>query len=506
MKQLISDLLRSRAGAAWWWLVLVPVAWCTLFWHLGERPLQYWDESRLAVNAAEMLRTHRWLVTLYQGQPDLWNTKPPLLIWLQALSLHTLGYSIWAFRLPTALASLALTGLVATFARRWLGGPLAGVLAGLALLSNNGFITFHVSRSGDYDALLLLFTTAQVLAAFAWLQTRRGGYLLVLGAAIGLAVLTKSVAGLFMLPGVAFEIARRGRLTSLLRQPAAWGAAGLALGLPALWFGWREYAAPGYWHAVWQNDLGGRLLTTLDGNGGPWYLYLVSFVSPPMRYWMLWVLVAGGALARRPSQRSAHRFLSLAFWSAAGLLAIISLAKTKLLWYNAPIYPLLALVLGGGLTALVQQVQVSAGREAANWGSMLLAALVLGPSFIALRRGLAEESAWQRDPYGPFLRAPAATAAAGTHFTALHYGFSLDTLNYNPPLEFHALAFQHDHPGTTVEVRYDVAQLPAGRVVLVCGAAGQALLTKHYRTRLLYAADSCLTLQVLGLWPSAVAK
>ena len=46
------DLLRPRRLAAGWWLLLVPMAWFSLFRQLGAQPLQNWDEARLAVNAA----------------------------------------------------------------------------------------------------------------------------------------------------------------------------------------------------------------------------------------------------------------------------------------------------------------------------------------------------------------------------------------------------------------------------------------------------------------------
>jgi len=51
-------------------------------WHVATPVLQLWDEARLAVNATEMLQSGDWLVTRYDGSSDLWNTKPPLLIWL----------------------------------------------------------------------------------------------------------------------------------------------------------------------------------------------------------------------------------------------------------------------------------------------------------------------------------------------------------------------------------------------------------------------------------------
>lgn len=479
------------------------MAWLSLFWHLGAQPLQNWDEARLAVSAAEMLRTQHWLVPHYRGAPDLWNTKPPLLVWLQALSMAVLGYSEWAFRLPTALAALALTGLVAAFARRWLGGPLAGLLAGFALLSSKGFVTHHVARTGDYEALLLLFTTAQVMAGFAWLQTQRPRYLLLLGAAVGLAVLTKSVAGLFLLPGVAIEIARRGRLPLLLRQPALWGAALLAVVPPACWYVVREHAAPGYWQAVWQNELGGRMLGTQEQHAEPWYWYLISFVTQQFLLWTPWVLASAWALAKRPVARPAHRFLTLAAWSGGVFLAVISAAGTKLAWYDAPLYPLLALVLGGGLTTLARRAAAGSPHQARKWRSALLIALAVVPSVIAVRRRLVKTDARRyAEPeltYGRFLRTPAATAAPVAQLTALHHSANPATRNYNAPLEFYALAFAHDHPGATLSVRYDAQGLAPGSVVLACGASAQALITQRYEFRILYAADSCRTIQITGL-------
>ena len=494
--------MRPRLLAAWWWLPLLPVAWFNLFWRLGDQPLQNWDESRLAINAAEMLRRHDWIVTYYHGQPDLWNTKPPLLLWLQALSMQAFGYSEWAFRLPSALAALALTALVAAFARRWLGGPLAGLLAGLALLTSKGFVTQHVARSGDYDTLLLLFGTAQVLAGFAWLQTRQRRYLLLLGLAVGLGVLTKSIAGLFLLPGVAIEITRRGRLPALLRQPATWLAAGLALLPPALWYRVREQAAPGYWHAVWENDLGGRALGHLTQQFYPWYWYLTSFVTQQFLLWTPWVLLSAWALARRPVRRPTHRFLTLAAWSGTILMVVISVSLMKEAWYDAPVYPLLALVIGAGLTGLARRVAAGHPAGAARWRSLLLVALAVVPSLIAVQRRLGQTQRRRYEEaaltYGRFLHDARATAGGSTRFTALHHSTVPATRTYNAPLEFYALAFEHDHPGDTLDVRYAPAQLPAGRVVLVCGAAAQALLAAHYHTRTLYAADSCRTEQVLA--------
>jgi 4-amino-4-deoxy-L-arabinose transferase-like glycosyltransferase len=50
-------------------------------------------------------------VTAYH-QPDLGNTKPPLLNWLQALSMAVFGLSELAVRLPSLLVVPGTVGLL----------------------------------------------------------------------------------------------------------------------------------------------------------------------------------------------------------------------------------------------------------------------------------------------------------------------------------------------------------------------------------------------------------
>ena len=91
-----------------WPLTLAVVAFAALFlgWNIAFRPIVLWDELRLAVNALEMTIRGFGLVTTYGFRPDLWNTKPPLLIWLQAGAMDVFGPDEWALRLPSLVAAL----------------------------------------------------------------------------------------------------------------------------------------------------------------------------------------------------------------------------------------------------------------------------------------------------------------------------------------------------------------------------------------------------------------
>jgi len=97
-------------------------------------PFTLWDESRNIVNALEMRRTGFSLVTTYGFEPDLWNTKPPLLIWLMMGSVALFGPAEWALRLPSLVSSLGTLALLLWFTRRVTGSLATALFAGAMLL------------------------------------------------------------------------------------------------------------------------------------------------------------------------------------------------------------------------------------------------------------------------------------------------------------------------------------------------------------------------------------
>ena len=131
----------------------------SFLYNLGFIPIRIWDEGRTATNALNMYLNGNWIVTYFDGMPDMWNTKPPLLIWLQVISMNVFGVSEWAVRFPSAMASI-LTGLVLwIFSTRYFNKPWLGFLAGAVFASTYPFIYNHAGRTGDFDELLTLFTT-----------------------------------------------------------------------------------------------------------------------------------------------------------------------------------------------------------------------------------------------------------------------------------------------------------------------------------------------------------
>ena len=67
-------------------LILLAIAYITLFSHIETLPIRLYDEARLANNAYEMLNDGDFVVTHFDSKPDMWNTKPPYD--LESGSLH----------------------------------------------------------------------------------------------------------------------------------------------------------------------------------------------------------------------------------------------------------------------------------------------------------------------------------------------------------------------------------------------------------------------------------
>lgn len=60
-------------------------------WKIGQPAAREWDESRRGINAVSMMNNGDYFHYYYLDQPDSFNTKPPLAVWLIILKKMYLG-------------------------------------------------------------------------------------------------------------------------------------------------------------------------------------------------------------------------------------------------------------------------------------------------------------------------------------------------------------------------------------------------------------------------------
>ncbi len=359
-------------------LLFILLAYFPVFLNLDVFPLRVWDESRQAATAFEMYLNGNYLVSHYNGEPEMWSVKPPLLIWAQTLLIHLLGPGELAIRLPAALAAFFTGWLLLRFCWQDLQRPWLGILACGVLYSSIGFVNTHVARGGDYDAPLILFMLWSLWSIHRWCDNGQRKYILHFFLALGLAALTKSIQAFLFLPGIFFYLLLRKRLVPLLQQKWTYLGTSILVLMIASYYLSREVVNPGYLEAVWNEELWGRYGTVLSGHFWPWDRYLELLVLKDMRYWHL-LIPAGIVLgAMHRDERIRNWTLNLTLTSLCYLL-VISTSHTKLEWYSAPLMPLFS-----GLVAISLYVALGFIVHLFSTSPMLSRMYLFNPLFLLL--------------------------------------------------------------------------------------------------------------------------
>ena len=140
--------------------LLVAVSVPFLFWGIGSVSFLDPDEGMYGDIARGMAIGGDWIRPHFNALPYL--EKPPLYFWLGGLTMKLFGPSEWAIRLWSALPALGSV-LLAWQLGRLIYGPKAGLIAGLALATNVGFVLYVRKVSTDF---LLVFSLTLAMYGF----------------------------------------------------------------------------------------------------------------------------------------------------------------------------------------------------------------------------------------------------------------------------------------------------------------------------------------------------
>jgi 4-amino-4-deoxy-L-arabinose transferase-like glycosyltransferase len=229
--------------------------------------------------AAAQAGSKSWKAFLF-GSLDSSNfitvDKPPASLWIMDLSVKIFGVNSWAILVPQALEGVGAVALLYAAVKR-ISGPTAGLLAGAALATTP--VAALMFRYDNPDALLVLLMTAAAYATVRATEAARPRWLVLAGALLGFAFLTKMLQGLIVVPAfaIAYLVAAPTTLRKRVQHTLAAGAAllvaaGWWVALVELWpAGSRPYIGGSTDNSVLQLVFGyngfGRL-TGANNNGG----------------------------------------------------------------------------------------------------------------------------------------------------------------------------------------------------------------------------------------------
>jgi 4-amino-4-deoxy-L-arabinose transferase-like glycosyltransferase len=348
------------------------------------------DEPRFALVARLMVEHGQWLFP-HRGH-ELYPDKPPVFMWLQALSYYLTHNWRIAFLLPSLAAALGALALVYDLARR-LWNHRSALLAAATLL-----VTIHFTyqmRNAQIDPLLLGWITLanygllrHLLLGPSWRWFAAGCFF------AGVGVATKGVGVLALLMLIPYLVARRGHWHPLALPTGGWRwAGGLALFFVPI-LGWLlpmllvAHADGDPQHAEYvQNILFGQTVHRYATPTGHIHspLYFLGIIVAdwlPLSLLLPWALPAWW----RRLQRRDARFLLPLGWILLVLL-FFSFSPGKRDVYILPALPMTALALAPLLPGLLR-------RRGVRIAVFALTALLAGALTVAAALAIHRHPAW----------------------------------------------------------------------------------------------------------------
>ena len=390
---------RARVARPELWVLLV-VASVLYLWALSRNG---WANTYYSAAVRSMSTSwHAFLYGSFDTSGLMTVDKPPLALWVQALSVRAFGFSSWSVLVPQALMGVATVGLLYDLVRRRFG-RVAGFVGGLALAVTPVFVA--IARYNNPDTLLVLCCVAALWFVVRGLEDGRTRWLVLAGVCVGLGFEAKMGAALLVVPALAVAwmwVAPRGR-PAAVRQ-LAWGGLAMAVvGLAWPVLVWLTPAADRPWvsgtsdNSVWSLILGynglGRLLGQDGGpagggggpgpggggaagpfGGSPGVLRLLNESLGGQAGWLLGaalVAAVGIAVASRLRRGDPRTGWIIAVGGSFATIAVAFSTAEGIFhpYYTSQLAPFVAALVGAGAGLLLR-----GGRRAAVWGAVGVAA------------------------------------------------------------------------------------------------------------------------------------
>ncbi len=322
----------------WPLLIFFCVIW---FYALGARTLVPTDEGRYAEMAREMVATGDWITPRLNAIK--YFEKPPLQVWMTALTFKFFGLGDWQARLWTGLCGLFGIALTAYTGRK-VFSERVGLTAGLVLASS--FLWAGLGHINTLDmglsGMMTLALCSLLLGQSAKEAIARRRWMLWCWAGMALSVMSKGLIGL-VLPGAVLVL-----YTFFSRDWAIWKRLQLLPGLLVFfaittpWFVLVSLQNPEFPHFFFIHEHFQRFTSKIHRREGPWYYFVPILVLGVLP----WLTVTAQSLwhsARR--ERSGFQPQKLLLVWVVFIFFFFSISRSKLPSYILPIFPALALLI-----------------------------------------------------------------------------------------------------------------------------------------------------------------
>jgi len=329
------------------------------------------DEPRYGEVAREVYESGSFLVMHLCGA--VYPDKPPLLFWLSGLGGWLTGWSEWALRMPSLIATGLTAWLIAVLARRW-WGSLEAQWAPVLFLTF-AMITEVGGRLQIDPLLMVLCVGALVVGTTPSDHPRtRTWALLAAGLMVGLGALTKGPVAFINvgLVAVAWRVAAPGTEERAPLARWVWPATVILALAPALiWALAAAISEPKLFEALFFDQHLGRV-TKADRHPGPIWKHFerLPLMLLPWTLFVWYGIAASWRQWKERAQTPIDRGLIRAVLWLAVLVVFYSIIPPKRDIYLLSAYPAAALLAARTLAHRIRK------NHLGHWAGLVTAAIV----------------------------------------------------------------------------------------------------------------------------------
>jgi len=334
------------------------------FINLGSGVLWAADEQTYSQWAFHMVKSGDYLTPWGNGGLLLWIGKPPLNMWLMALSYQFLGVNNFTSRVSSAVFGSLTLILVFYFGKK-LYNSYVGFLSALIL---GTFTTFYeFARRAMTDVPFVFFIMASI--CFFVLSDKKENsnkYAALSGLFFGLALMTKQLQAL-LVPLIVFVylLATRRSIRFLWtkRFTFLWGVA-LLIFSPWLMYMMASFGSQ-FWQSTFTFNVFSRTVTPVEGHVGSYLYYFTNFASNENLAYVILLPFAVALCLFNSAVKHLKEDTLILVWIIV-VLAVVTFVQTKLYYYILPAFPAFSIAISSLLYQIAKKMQLFVRRLQLN--------------------------------------------------------------------------------------------------------------------------------------------
>jgi outer membrane protein assembly factor BamB len=335
--------------------ILAILAFSVVFFvYLKDGPLWVADEMTYSQWAFHMNNSGDYLTPWCFGSTNFWIAKPPLYMWMMALSYQIFGFSNFSTRIVSPIFAI-LTLIVVFYLGKMLFDRKTALISTLVL---GTFATFFLfARHAMTDVTFLFFITSGIY--FMLVSDKRektNWYAALSGAFFGLALMTKQIQA-FLLPIIVilyFIVTKKSVKFLFSKRFALFLGVGFLIFLPWLIYMLLQFGTVfSEWYFLYSGIE--RATIPIEGHDGGILYYLTYLIANENPVWVAALPFSIGLSAYYAFKRSKPHML-LIVWIFF-VLGLFTFAQTKLYWYILPAFPALAFTIGYLFVELAEKIK-----------------------------------------------------------------------------------------------------------------------------------------------------